>query len=82
MKIKTLILALAVTAGAALSGVTMAQPATPRHEPARPVQAAVQKAKADGVVTRAERRHIKRVAQRHNRAIHHKRSHRRHAIRH
>lgn len=108
MKIKTLILALAVTAGAALSGTAFAQTATPRLDQREANQqqrinqgvasgqltpreatnlqnnqnrlkANEARAKADGVVTRAERQRLQREARHNSRKIYNKKHNRRHA---
>lgn len=99
MKIRTLILALAVGTGAALTGTAFAQTATPRLDQreanqqnrinqgvasgqltpreagrmqnrANRLEANEQRAKADGVVTRHERKRLHREANRNSRKIH------------
>lgn len=107
MKIQTLILAIAVTAGALVSGSAFAQAATPRLDQREANQqqrinqgvatgqltsreannlqrrenklnANEARAKADGVVTPAERRRLQREANHNSRKIYHKKHNRRH----
>jgi opacity protein-like surface antigen len=110
MKIQTLLLALAVTAGAALSSAAFAQTATPKLDQREANQqnrinqgvatgqltqreannlqrrenklnANEARAKADGVVTPAERRRLQREANHNSRKIYHKKHNRRTAPR-